>query len=219
MFGEWLGAKHIVPYPQEMYKQWYVFDIWDTELKRYLPASFVYAFAMNNNLNYIETFYEGKFVSWDHVKSFCHSSKYCDAQEGVVCRLSGSDAYRNYDSHNPPFLKIVNDEYKETSIKQHIQKMQDPQKLAEKARCQELCEFIVTEQRVHKEILKMIDEGILPKELSPQIMSTIAKTLPKRIYDDCMKKEKEIVLEAGEYAGKTISSLTMNLAKNIVIGG
>lgn len=218
-YGEWIPRAHIVQYPQEMYKQWYVYDIWDTELERYLPAKFVEAFAKNNNLNYIETFYEGPFISWDHVRSFCHSSKYGEHQEGVVCRLSGSDAYNNYDVHNPPFLKIVNDEYKETSIKQHQRKLEDPQKLQEKERCKELCESIVTEQRVHKELHKMIDEGIIPKELSPQIMSTVAKILPKRIYDDCMKEESEIVIEAGEFAGKTISGLTMNLAKKIIIGG
>lgn len=29
-FGEWIPRTHIVQYPQEMYKQWYVYDIWDT---------------------------------------------------------------------------------------------------------------------------------------------------------------------------------------------
>jgi hypothetical protein len=77
---------------------------------------------------------------------------------------------------------------------------------------------IVTENRVRKELNKMIDEGLLPTELTPKDMSTIARNLPKRIMDDCLKEEKETVIEAGEFAGKVANSLVMQFAKKIVLG-
>lgn len=77
----------------------------------------------------------------------------------------------------------------------------------------------MTEQRVNKEINKMIDEGILPSEITPKEMSIVARNLPNRIYEDCVKEEPEIVYSAGKYAGKIISSLSMMIAKNIILGG
>ena len=77
---------------------------------------------------------------------------------------------------------------------------------------------IVTENRVTKELHKMVNEGILPTSISPKEMGQVAKLLPKRIWEDCLKEEKEVCMAAGEYAGKMCSAITMKIAKEIILG-
>ena len=76
----------------------------------------------------------------------------------------------------------------------------------------------MTKRRVEKEIYKMRDEGILPEKIEPTDMKIVAQNLPKRIYNDCLKEEKEMVIAAGEYFGKMCGSSTMAYAKSIILG-
>lgn len=48
----------------------------------------------------------------------------------------------------------------------------------------------------------MIDEGILPEKIEPQNMKIVAQNLPKRIFEDCVKEENELVVEAGEFLAR-----------------
>lgn len=75
----------------------------------------------------------------------------------------------------------------------------------------------MTRNRVEKELYKMRDEGIIPDKIVPEQMGLIAKHLPRRIYQDCVKEEPEMVREAGEYFGKTCSSIVMCYAKEILL--
>ena len=68
------------------------------------------------------------------------------------------------------------------------------------------------------QLFKMRDEGLIPEKITNQDFATIAKNLPKRIFEDLMKEEKELVAACGEYAGKACSSITMKIARNIVVG-
>jgi hypothetical protein len=219
IFGEWL-VKHTIIYNADMYNQWYVYDIYDKVLQSYLPQTVVKEFCSMWNLNYIETLYEGEFKSWEHVREFLGASKiYGDRQEGIVIKnqehLFG---YEVEDGRQPSYIKIVNSDFSEVKQKNHEQKVQDPQKLEAKAKAEEIMSTIITEARVRKEINKMIDEGILPEKISPRDMGTVAKNLPKRIMEDCLKEEKETVYSAGEYCGKVGSVITMNIAKKIILG-
>lgn len=67
-------------------------------------------------------------------------------------------------------------------------------------------------------IYKLRDEGVLPTKLNPEDMGMIARILPKEIYEDCIKEEKEMVIAAGEYFGKMCSSITMLHARCIILG-
>ena len=42
VFGEWL-TKHTIKYPETRYKNFYMFDVWDTETEEYLPHEDTYA--------------------------------------------------------------------------------------------------------------------------------------------------------------------------------
>ena len=213
------AVKHTITYSNDIYNQPYVFDMYDTETKKWLPQDVVKEYAESHGLNYIHTFYDGPFISWEHCMSFLHSPGYGDSQEGIVVKNQSKLDYADYE-HNPAYIKIVNAQFKETQLKNHVKKVLDPQHIEEKAQAEEHANEFVTEARVRKEIGKMIDEGLLPEELTPKDMATVAKLLPKRIYMDIDKEDHDTLVAYGnEYLGKAIGNVTMKYARQIIIGG
>ena len=77
----------------------------------------------------------------------------------------------------------------------------------------------MTEARVRKLILKLVDEGKLPSELQPKDMGAVMKLLPRISFVECLKEEPETVKQLGEYAGKCIAAETAKQARKIVVGG
>jgi hypothetical protein len=66
--------------------------------------------------------------------------------------------------------------------------------------------------------LKLVDEGLIPENLTPKDMGLVMKHLPKRIYDDVLKEEMETVKAIGENASKIINTCVAQIARKIVIG-
>ena len=62
----------------------------------------------------------------------------------------------------------------------------------------------------------MRDEGIIPDNWSEKDMGLIARTIPKRIYDDCVKEEGEIVNQAGCLFGKLCGKQSMLHVRDIL---
>ena len=216
VFGEWSGARNAIIYYPENTKKWYVFDIYDVSKQGYLPQSEVKKFADEHGLDYINTYYVGPFISWEHVMSFMDKSAYGDIAEGVIVK---NQTRLNSPNDRLPFvIKIVGEKFHEIKKTNHIRKVADPQKLQERAAAQELTEFIVTKRRVEKELYKMRDEGIIPADWCEKDMKTVARELPSRIYHDCVKEEPETVTEIGQYFGKFCSSTAMRYARNIILG-
>lgn len=216
IFGEWSGARNAIIYRRESMSKWYVFDIYDVKEEKYLPQSEVKQFAESHGLTYINTFYVGPFISWEHIMGFMNNSAYGDIQEG--CVIKNQTRLNDPNNRLPFVVKIVNDKFHEIAKLNHVKKMQDPQKLQERAEAQEIVKSIVTQRRVEKELYKMRDEGILPNDWCEQDMKTVAINLPNRIYHDCVKEEPETVEAAGQYFGKFCSSVAMQYARNIILG-
>lgn len=218
VFGEW-GISHTVKYNADAYNKWYVYDMYDNDTEQWLPQSMVKEFAESHGLEYIHVLYEGEFISWDHCRTFLNSPAYGDSQEGIV--IKNQSKLNNPDVLNPFYLKIVNDSFKETQLKNHIKKAVDPQQEEEKNKADEIANEVVTEARVRKEIFKMIDEGILPEKLQPSDMAIVARNLPKRIYDDVVKEELEHLSDSvgNQFFGKSVNSVAMNYARKIILGG
>lgn len=217
VFGEWSGARNAIIYYPECTKKWYVFDIFDVNKETYLPQTEVKKFAEEHGLDYINTYYVGPFISWDHVMSFIGKSAYGDIQEGVVCK--NQTRLNDPNTRLPFVVKIVGDKFREVQKNNHIRKMIDPQKLQERAAAQELTESIVTRRRVEKELYKMRDEGIIiPTNWGKQNMKIVARELPSRIYRDCMKEGPDTVIKIGQYFGKFCSATAMKHARNIILG-
>ena len=215
IFGEW-GVKNAIRYNPEAYGKWYVYDIYDVEKEEYLPQTEVKKFVEEHGLTYIHVLYEGEFVSWEHCKTFCNSPAYGDKQEGIV--IKNQTKLNNPYSRTPFVLKIVNECFSEVKKDSHRQKIEDPQKIKEREYVQSIVDMVVTKRRVEKEIFKMRDEGIVPEKIEPSDMKIVAQNLPKRIYEDCLKEERELVESAGEYFGKMCSSKAMCFAREIILG-
>lgn len=216
IFGEWTGARNAIIYNKESTNKWYVFDIYDVEKEQYLPQEYVKEFAEEHDLIYVNTYYVGPFISWEHTMSFMGTSAYGDTQEGIVVK---NQTRLNDQSERLPFVvKIVREKFQEIKKSNHIRKIEDPQKLQERQNAMTLTESIVTMRRVEKELYKMRDEGILPLDWSESDMTKVARELPSRVYADCVKEEPEIVNEVGKYFGKFCSATAMKYARNIILG-
>lgn len=210
IFGEWSGARNKIIYEKK--HMWLVFDIFNKDTNTYMPQTYVKHFCAEHGFDYINELYNGPFISWDHCRTFCNSPAYGDKQEGIVVKnQSKLTEARNY-----YYLKIVNNDFKEKMNKSP--KEIDPAKETAKANAATLMETIVTRNRVEKMLFKLRDEGIIGSELVPADMKTIAKNLPRRIYEDCLKEEPEIVKAAGEYSGNMCNAITMKIARKIIIG-
>lgn len=215
-FGEWC-VKHSVTYNPEWYNKWRVYDIWCKSVGCYVSQERVKATCKQLGLEYIEELYYGPFVSWDHCRSFIGKSKaYGSEQEGVV--VKNQNKLDAKDRTAPAYLKIVDERFKE-SHKVKVKRELSPEEAAAKEHGTTLAASIVTEARVRKIILKLVDEGILLAELGPKDMGTVMKHLPKRVFDDCLKEEREIVTQIGEGAGKFIAAEAAKHVRKIVIGG
>ena len=216
-FGEWCVG-HTIQYNKDWYNKWRVYDIWDKSANNYLPQSTVKNICKQLGLEYIEELYYGPFISWDHCRSFIgKSTAYGPQQEGVVIKNQTKLNALNPDGS--VYIKIVDEKFKESMHSTKEKKPVDPAVEAAKAEAAKLASTIVTEARVRKLILKMVDEGKLPAELKPKDMGAVMKLLPKMCFDDCLKEEPETVKQLGEYAGKCISAETAKQARKIVIGG
>lgn len=216
VFGEWSRARNAIIYYPECTKKWYVFDIYDVNEQVYLQQSEVKKFAEEHGLDYINTYYVGPFISWDHVMSFMGTSAYGDIQEGII--VKNQTKLNDPNTRLPFVVKIVGEKFHEIKKTNHAKKVVDPKKLQERAAAQELTESIVTRRRVEKELYKMRDDGIIPADWCEKDMKTVARELPSRIYQDCIKEEPETVTEIGQFFGKLCSSTAMKYARNIILG-
>ena len=216
-FGEWCIGHTIKSYNKEWFNKWRVYDIWCKSTGCYVSQEQVKAICKQLSLNYIEELYYGPFISWDHCKSFLNKSiAYGPEQEGIV--IKNQSKLNNENNKAPAYLKIVNECFKESQHSKKEKKTLDPEVEAAKAEAVKLAASIVTEARVRKLILKLIDEGLVPAELQPKDMGTVMKQLPKRCFDDCLKEESETVKQLGEFAGKFIAAETAKQARKIVVG-
>jgi hypothetical protein len=209
VFCEWLVA-HSVPYPKERYQNAYVYDLWDTDNQKYLTQDKVKEFCTLHNLIYVPVFYEGEFISWDHVRSFVGRTDLGgDYGEGVV--VKNMTKLNSPNTRLPFYTKIVGDKFAEK--KDHVKTI-NPEELSERQRVQDLTATIVTEARVIKLLHKLVDNGIIPEDWDEKNMGDIAKNISREVYNDCIKEESDIVNQIGSNFGKFASSLAMKIVRN-----
>ena len=215
-FGEWCVG-HTCKYDSTWYNKWRVYDIWCKSAGRYVRQAHVKATCQILGLEYIEELYYGPFISWDHCRSFLsRSTAYGPEQEGIV--IKNQSKLGKEDNKAPTYLKIVNEKFKESQHSKKEKKPIDPAAEAAKSEAAKLAAAIVTEARVRKLILKLVDDGKLPAELQLKDMGAVMKLLPKLVFDDCLKEEPYAVKLLDAHAGKFISAEAAKQARKIVIG-
>lgn len=212
-FGEWL-VKHTIKYPQEKMKQFYVFDVWDTEIEQYIPWEQTKQMAEFCGLKMVPVFYDGPFTSWEHVYSFVGKTEMGGEPTGEGVVIKSQDRLDNKFSGTPAYVKIVAKEFSEVH-QSKPQKDIDPAKIAARQAAEALAETIVTERRITKGLEKFIEDAIIPTDWDEHDMPTIARNLPRAIYNDCLKEEPEVVSQIENF-GKICGTLTMKHVRNIL---
>lgn len=145
-FGEW-NIKNAIYYNKiEVASHWLIFDIYNKKTTEWLYPDEVKELCNKYGLEYINELYVGEFKSWDHCREFSHINTYGDTQEGIVVR----DISKMNKSKYFWILKLVNENFKETKIRNHIKKEVDPQKKLEKENSLNIMSTIVTRRRVEK---------------------------------------------------------------------
>lgn len=216
-FGEWLPRPRTnkITYNDNIINKWIIYSIYNNKTGLWYSPLEVLHICMIYQLEYVEDLYFGPFISWEHCISFANSSKrYGTKQEGIVIR---NVTMQNKDENgkNGWILKYVNEEFRETKKI----KTPDEQKQKEKDAAYDMIGNICTENRLEKVFKKMIDEGDIPKELESKNISAIAKVYPQKVYEDCLKEEKEIITAYQEYAAKVCHKKAMDYVRKIILGG
>ena len=213
LFGEWL-VKHTIRYPEDKMKQFYVFDVYDTETEQYMPWDFTKQIAEFIGLKTVPLFYDGPFISWEHIYSFVGKTEMGGEPTGEGIVIKSQDRLDNKFSGTPEYVKIVAKEFSEVH-QSKPQKEIDPAKVAARQAAEDLAATIVTARRVEKSIQKLVEDGIVPEDWDEKSLGVIAKHLPRAVYNDCVKEEPETVAQIENF-GKICGSLTMKLAREAV---
>lgn len=213
LFGEWL-VKHTIRYPEDKMKQFYVFDVYDTETEQYMPWDFTKQIAEFIGLKTVPLFYDGPFISWEHIYSFVGKTEMGGEPTGEGVVIKSQDRLDNKFSGTPEYVKIVAKEFSEVH-QSKPQKEIDPAKVAARQAAEDLAATIVTARRVEKSIQKLVEDGIIPEDWDEKSLGVIAKHLPRAVYNDCVKEEPETVAQIENF-GKICGSLTMKLAREAV---
>lgn len=211
IYGEWLVPHHCI-YPADKYGDFVVYDVMkDGE---YWNQSLVRELAKECGFSYAPVLYDGEFKSWAHLISFVGRTEMGGEKgEGIVVKNQNT-----LNSKAEPFyIKIVSEEFQETAKRREIKTI-DTKSVVKREREMMLSESIVTEARVRKVILKMVDNN----ELSPNWGSfdavEVAKAVKSNVYRDCLKENPDIVAEIGNGFGKYCSTLVTNIVKDLQAG-
>lgn len=208
------NCKHTISYPEDRMKQFYGFDIWDTKTEQYLPWSITRPILQKLGLNIVPTFYNGAFISWEHIYSLVGKTEMGGKPTGEGVVIKSQDRLDNKSSRTPAYVKIVAKEFSEVH-QSKPQKEIDPEKLAAKQAAEALAETIVTKRRVEKLIQKFIEDNLIPNDWDEKNLGQIAKLLPRACYEDCIKEEPEVVSQIENF-GKICAAIAMKYARELV---
>ena len=222
VFGEWMGAKHAIKYPENVYGKFWMFDVWDTQTEQYLPYEETRSFYdkliacgnEENKFNFVPVFYIGKFESWEKTLELVGRTEVGAEPTGEGIVIKRQNCLDSKSSRLPFYVKIVSEQFSEVH-KSKKQKAIDPEAIAKKEANLALAATIVTPQRVQKMIYKFIEDGLLPQDWDEHNLKDISKILPNAIYKDCVKEENETVQQVEDF-GKVAAKLSMSIVRDLI---
>ena len=222
VFGEWMGAKHAIKYPENVYGKFWMFDVWDTQTEQYLPYEETRSFYdkliacgnEENKFNFVPVFYIGKFESWEKTSELVGRTEVGAEPTGEGIVIKRQNCLDSKSSRLPFYVKIVSEQFSEVH-KSKKQKAIDPEAIAKKEANLALAATIVTPQRVQKMIYKFIEDGLLPQDWDEHNLKDISKILPSAIYKDCVKEESETVQQVEDF-GKVAAKLSMSIVRDLI---
>ncbi|MGL4451369.1 MAG: RNA ligase family protein [Sarcina sp.] len=182
--GEWT-CPHKIQYKEEYTKTFLLFSIWDEDSEQYLSDEIVRSEAERLDLQTVEYFYYGEFISYEHMSSFIGKSnitKEPDTGEGIVVKnVDYRDKYGNQ-----CFVKLVSEKFAE------VQKQRLPKNPNVYDKDLELIKSILTKPRVDKLMHKLVDENLLQRDqFCIENMGLLLKLLGNAVIDDMIKEESD----------------------------
>ena len=222
VFGEWMGAKHAIKYPENVYGKFWMFDVWDAQTEQYLPYEETRSFYdkliacgnEDNKFNFVPVFYIGKFESWEKTSELVGRTEVGAEPTGEGIVIKRQNCLDSKSSRLPFYVKIVSEQFSEVH-KSKKQKAIDPEVIAKKEANLALAATIVTPQRVQKMIYKFIEDGLLPQDWDEHNLKDVSKILPNAIYKDCVKEENETVQQVEDF-GKVAAKLSMSIVRDLI---
>lgn len=208
------NCKHTIRYPDDKMRQFYVFDVWDTEIEQYVPWETTKQIAEFIGLKTVPLFYDGPFTNWEDLQALIGKTEMCaePCGEGIV--IKSQDRLDNKSSRTPAYVKIVSKEFSEVH-QSKPQKEIDPEKLAARQAMENLVASVVTQRRCEKLIQKFIEDNLIPEDWDEKNLKDIAKLLPKTCYEDCKKEESDVVAQVEDF-GKICAKICMSHARNLI---
>lgn len=202
-FGEW-NVSHIVQYKPEIQKKFYLFSIWNEEgeLHKYESDEVVKYEAGRLGIDTVPYFYEGEFISYEHMLSFVGKSDLTvepNTGEGIVVKN-----VKYFDKYNKQcFVKLVSEKFAE------VNKQKAPKNPNIDKEFLDLIKSVLTKARVEKLLYKLVDEGVLVEDFTIKDLGMILKNLGNRAYEDIIKEESELFVNHEEtkikrFIGKTL---------------
>lgn len=191
-FGEWL-IPHKIVYKPEYYNNFYLFNVYDEDLREYLSDDIMRSEAARLEIKTVPLIYEGEYISFEHLMSFVGQSDMAVTfGEGIVVK---NVSYKDRYGHQV-FVKLVHEDFAE------IQKQKKPKDPSVITQEQVFVNTYLVEARVDKMLHKLVDEGILDENFGIEDMGTILKNLNVRIYADLLKEESDYL--PAEYEDKLL---------------
>ena len=188
-FGEWL-VPHKVYYAEYYSKDFYLFDIWEKNTKRYLSYDEVKDFAEKFGFRTPEVFLHVQpkdvptFNEEDVVKLAGKSniSSPKDTGEGIVIKyLDGKDEHEDY-------YKIVTDKFRELMNQKTTNKVNK--------NTSSVADYAITKARFEKIIFRAMDEGRLTEDdLVFEQFGKIMKECVNDFVDDIIDEELDQMVE------------------------
>lgn len=192
-FFEYTG-KQKVKYPEHNKKP-FLIDIYDLDAEEYMPFDFLLEEASLLGFEVAPVLYRGEFISVEHLQSLVGLTelggmlKGEPGGEGIVIKGNRKNRFGRR-----VFTKMVVAGFKEVK---HYSDAERTERLRQAENTPERLFVVdtVTDARVDKIMYKLQTEGVLPEVLTLKVMGDILRNVSKRVYDDIMEEERDMLPE------------------------
>ena len=210
-FGEWTNP-HRVKY-EGLEKRFFLYDIYDLEKEEYLHSSVVKEEAERIGLFLAPVFYEGEYISHEHIESFVGKTMLDGSLNGET--MGEGVVIKNFDYRSKygkqVFVKDVSDKFSEIHQgKVKVKKEDSEEKI--------FAMKTVTKNRVDKIMRKLQDEGHLSDILDLSEMGMYLKTANPIILSDILSEESDMLSEDFDEKelSRSVSKMTPKLIREFV---
>jgi hypothetical protein len=185
LYGEWLVPHSLQIYKQEAWRKFYVFDVYDTTVSKYIHYDTYNQILKRNNIDYIPPICIINNASYDNLLHEIQNNKYLIEEgngigEGIVIK--------NYTFKPQIWAKIITNEFKEKHSRIKGAPIKNGKSMVE----QKIVDKYITQHFIDKTYAKIVNEmeGWNSKYIQ-RLFSTIYHDLINEEIWDIVKKMKQ----------------------------